>query len=70
MAIDNAEKRKNVAGLMIPHLPGVTPNAGQDAQWRYQAGWSYGGLAALADAGTRRQRQIKSLIRSRRRRRC
>jgi hypothetical protein len=47
MAIDNAEKRKAISGVGGPPLiPGVTPNAGQDAEWRQQSGWSYSGIAA------------------------
>lgn len=47
MAIDSAEKRRNVAN--IPWWAGgvgVTPNASKDAEWRQQAGWGYSGIAA------------------------
>ena len=46
MAIDNAEKRKSISGIVLPLIPGVTPNAGQDAEWRQQTGWSYSEIAA------------------------
>lgn len=47
MAIDTAEKRRNVASIgVIPILPEVTPNATQDQEWRQQAGWGYGGILA------------------------
>lgn len=46
MAIDTAEKRKSISGIVIPLIPGVTPNAGKDAEWRQEAGWSYSGIAA------------------------
>jgi len=46
MAIDTAEKRRNVAGLLTGVLPvAVTPNASKDAEWRQQAGWGYSGIS-------------------------
>lgn len=48
MAIDSAEKRRSISGIIIPMLPGVTPNASKDAEWRQEAGWSYSGIAAAA----------------------
>ena len=49
MAIDDAEKRKSVSGIMqSSYIPGVTPNASKDAEWRQQSGWSYSGIAAGA----------------------
>lgn len=45
MAIDSAEKRLSISGIPI-FLPGVTPNASQDQEWRQEAGWSYLGIAA------------------------
>ncbi len=42
---DTAERRKSVSGIWIPLIPGVTPNSGQDAEWRAEAGWSYSGIA-------------------------
>jgi hypothetical protein len=51
---------------------GVTLDATKGVAWRQAAGWSYSGIApdgAGSTAGTRRQRQIKSLTRARRRRR-
>lgn len=52
MAIDTAEKRKSISG--IPCLvPGVTPNASKDQEWRQQSAWSYSGiLATSADSVT------------------
>ena len=49
MAIDTAEKRKAIAGIWIPMMPGVTPHEAKDKQWRAQSGWCYGGfLLSLA----------------------
>ncbi len=46
MAIDDAEKRKSVAGIGFFIVgPGVTPNISKDAEWRQQAGWGYSGIA-------------------------
>lgn len=40
MAIDTAEKRRSIS--FIPNLvPGVTPNASPDAEWRREAGYGY-----------------------------
>lgn len=51
MAIDNAEKRRSVAGIAAHPLgPAVTPNVAKDAEWRLQAAWSYSGIAAAAPA--------------------
>lgn len=65
MAIDDAEKRKSISGIWIPLIPGVTPNASKDAQWRQQSAWSYSGIAASAPSfegsGVRFTR-IKSLV--------
>lgn len=45
MAIDSAEKRRSIAGL--PHLiPGITPNASKDQEWRQESGWGYSGILA------------------------
>lgn len=53
MAIDTAEKRKAISGIGFPGLiPGVTPNAAKDAEWRQQAGWLYSGIAVAADIWT------------------
>ena len=71
MAINNPEKRRSAAGVGFWVVgPGVTPNASKDREWRQQSGWGYSGIAAAGVdiAGTRRMRQIKSLVRSRRRR--
>lgn len=48
MAIDDAEKRKAISGILIPLMPGVTPNGSMDSQWRQQSGWSYSGIASSA----------------------
>lgn len=51
MAIDNAEKRRSAASvLFVGWLPGVTPNASKDAEWRQQAAWSYSGISATPPA--------------------
>ena len=44
MAIDNAEKRKSISGIMPTLIPGVTPNVGKDGEWRQESGWSYSGI--------------------------
>lgn len=46
MAIDNAEKRKSVAGINMLAGPSVTPNSGTDQEWRQQAGFGYSGILA------------------------
>jgi len=67
MAIDDAEKRKSISGIMLG-LPGVTPNSSKDSQWRQQSGWSYAGAGAPAPApgpedGSRfRFTRIRSLV--------
>lgn len=45
MAIDTAEKRKSISGILMPLVPGVTPNSLQDSEWRAEAGWNYCGIA-------------------------
>jgi len=46
MAIDDAEKRRSAAHVGRPSVPGVTPNAAKDQEWRQQAGRSYSGILA------------------------
>ena len=46
MAIDTAEERRNIAFLRGVRLPGVTPNASTDSEWRAQAARVYSGIAA------------------------
>ena len=46
MAIDTAEKRKSLSGIQWTLMPGVTPNAAKDQEWRQQAGWGYSGILA------------------------
>jgi hypothetical protein len=64
VAIDNAEKRKNVAAIGYWLFgPGVTPNSSKDAEWRQQAGWGYSGIAAsvitaVVDTWTLRKRDL------------
>ena len=41
MALDSAEKRKAVSGILHTFVVGVTPNAAKDAEWRQEAGWGY-----------------------------
>ena len=42
-AIDDAEKRKSISG--IPFLiPGVTPDATPDPEWRVEAAWGYSAI--------------------------
>lgn len=47
MAIDNAEKRRSISGIQ-GLIPGVTPNASKDGEWRQQSGWSYSGISPIA----------------------
>lgn len=50
MAIDNAEKRRSVSGVgFVPLLPGVTPTAAKDTDWRQQSAWSYSGVAVTGE---------------------
>ena len=49
MAIDTAEKRRTIGGLVMPLGPNVTPNAAEDSEWRAESGWSY--LLAAAPGG-------------------
>ena len=44
--INSAEKRKSISGINY-FMPGVTPNSGQDQEWRQEAGYSYSGILAL-----------------------
>ena len=46
MAIDDAEKRRSVAGIPFWVGLGVTPNASKDQEWRQQSGWGYSGILA------------------------
>ena len=42
MSIDTAEKRKAIVGIhLYANGTGVTPNAAQDIEWRYESGYSY-----------------------------
>ena len=50
MAIDSAEKRKSISGINY-FGPGVTPNSGQDQEWRQESGYSYSGIAAASPGG-------------------
>jgi len=45
MAIDNAEKRRSISGIHgVIYGPGVTPESGQDQEWRQESGYSYSGI--------------------------
>lgn len=45
MAIDTAQKRKSAAVVgMVFMIPGVTPFALQDEEWRQEAAWGYSGI--------------------------
>lgn len=50
MAIDTKAKRASVAGLALPFLLGLVPDAAQPQEWRQAAGWSYYGIDAAAPA--------------------
>ena len=41
MALDTAEKRRAASGIMLPLLPGVTPKAQKDVEWRREVAGSY-----------------------------
>ncbi len=45
MAIDNAEKRRNLAAMHVPIVPGITPNASKDVEWRQQSAYGYSGIS-------------------------
>jgi len=52
MAIDTADKRKSISSIMLPiFVPGLTPNASKDENWRAQSGWSYHGNAVVTSGG-------------------
>lgn len=45
MAIDNAAKRRSVAGVGFPLIsPGLTPNVAKDTDWKQQVAHSYSGI--------------------------
>lgn len=51
MAIDSAEKRRNIAALWTGFTAvGVTPDALKGAAWRQEAGWGYMGIPAAGPA--------------------
>jgi len=50
MAIDSPEKRKSISGINY-FSPGVTPNSGQDQEWRQEAGYGYSGILAGSPGG-------------------
>lgn len=49
MAIDTPEKRRSISGIPLL-IPGVTPNAAKDAEWRRQVANTYSLVPAGADA--------------------
>lgn len=51
MAIDTAEKRKSISGMPFL-IPGVTPNASKDGEWRQESGWSYSGISVSGEVTT------------------
>lgn len=64
MAIDTPEKRRSLSGIQTTLLPGVTPNASLDQEWRQEAGWNYSGnLVGMPVASL-----VKTMILRRRRR--
>ena len=47
--LDSAEKRKSSSGIHLYAVgPGVTNNAGQDQEWRQEAGYGYSSILAGA----------------------
>lgn len=55
MAINTAAKRKIVSGIPFAYSPGVTPDAGEGAAWRYAAAGSYYGLVLAIDSAEERR---------------
>lgn len=51
MAIDSPEKRKSISGINFFN-PGVTPNSGQDQEWRQESGYGYSGILAANPSAT------------------
>jgi len=50
MAIDSAEKRRSLVGIITGVMSiGVTPNASKDKEWRQQSGWGYSGIVPNGD---------------------
>ena len=47
MAIDTAEKRKCISGILPYMVVGVTPALAQDREWRVELGWGYMGVAGF-----------------------
>lgn len=64
MAIDSAEKRRSLIGLVQFMPVGVTPNAAQDIEWRMQAGWGYSGITASGGGGipSEAQRPVQMIL--------
>lgn len=46
MAVNSAEKRRCISGIIPIFAPGVTPNTSKDSEWRQASGWGYIGIAA------------------------
>ena len=63
MAINNKEERKQVSGIQVTLIVGVTNNFRKDVEWRRQAGWGWrtvveGALKIAALFGGRRRKKI------------
>lgn len=63
MALDTAEKRRSVSGVALV-LPGVTPAAGQDSEWRLEAAWMYSGISVGVTVPTPSQEHTLTLRQS------
>jgi hypothetical protein len=50
MAIDTRERRQSCCGIQVTLLPGMTPNASPDVEWRQESGWGYPGIAPVGAA--------------------
>ena len=46
MSVDTKAKRASVAGLALPFMLGVVPDASAPAAWRQASAWSYTGIVA------------------------
>lgn len=46
MAIDSREKRQSISGVHLYIIPGITPTAGKDQEWRQESGFGYPGILA------------------------
>lgn len=62
MAIDTAEKRKSLSGIQRSLIPGVTPTAAKDQEWRQESGWGYPGILASGAAAAVVTKRLFTLL--------